>query len=228
MTKITCILIDDEPLALALLKGNVEAIEWLELKATFTSSKKALDYLSVYTTDVVFMDIQMPAMTGIELSKHLGKETAVIFTTAFDHYAAESYNLNAVDYLLKPIDQDRFRTACEKAREKINRLRDLSRQKTILVSSEHEKYVIHLDDILYIEGLKDYVKIFLVQQPKPLLTRMNLKAMEELLSSGSFSRIHKSYIVNKSKISQFNSRCVVINGVEIPLGDKYKSLTGSG
>lgn len=223
MNPVSCVIVDDEPLAVELLRGNVKQVDWLELRADFTSSKKALDFLVNGKVDLLFLDIQMPGLTGIELSRMLDSDTLVIFTTAFEHYAVESYHLNALDYLLKPIDQDRFRVACEKARVRLELIRNQVKPAAIQISSEHEKFFIQPDELMYIEGLKDYVKLFLTTRSKPLLTRLNLKAMEELLPPGMFKRVHKSYIVNRSKITRMTAKSVYLNAIEIPLGGTYKS-----
>lgn len=219
---ITCIAVDDEPLALDLLEANIRDIPFLELKAKFTSAVNAHVYLNEHSVDLLFLDIQTPGMTGIELSRALSFPPMIIFTTAFDHYAIESYELSAVDYLLKPIDRARFVSACEKAKQRklIISTNELNQQ--VIIPSEYEKILLFLKDIIYVQGMKDYVKIFTSNNLKPILTRMNLKGIEQLLNSELFMRVHKSYLVNTEYVSVISSRHIKLNEVKIPLGENYK------
>ncbi len=177
MTQLNCYAVDDEPLALELISGNIKRVDFLNLVGTNTSPKKALEFLKSNKVDLVFLDIQMPGLLGVDLAKQLSPDTQIIFTTAYDNFAAEGYNLNAVDYLLKPIDFQRFQRACEKAKDLFEWKANKEKTKFILIHSEHQLIKIQLDDLLYVEGLKDYVKIFVLNQEKPILTRMNLKGM---------------------------------------------------
>lgn len=164
----------------------------------------------------------MPGLTGLDFAKIIPDTTQIIFTTAFEQYAVESYNHKATDYLLKPIRFERLLKASEKALEQ-NLMKDaVNSVNYIFINSEHEKIKINLNDLLYIEGMKDYVKLFLSTQAKPILTRTNLKGIQELLPLNTFIRIHKSFIVNRNKIVKIKSKAVLINSHEIPLGDKYK------
>jgi DNA-binding LytR/AlgR family response regulator len=165
----------------------------------------------------------MPKLTGVEIAKKISSDTLVIFTTAYDRYAVTGFELNAVDYVLKPIDFLRFEKACQKAREVAEWRMGKEREKFIFVNAEHTLVRILLRDILYIEGLKDYVKIHLKGQSKPVLTRLNLKAMEARLPSNDFIRIHKSFIVNKRQVAKFSARQITVGEVEIPVGDTYKN-----
>jgi two-component system LytT family response regulator len=222
MKTISCIAVDDEPLALELITDHISKISFLELKSAFTSPKKALEYLTLYPVNLIFIDIQMPGLTGLDFAKIIPDTTQIIFTTAFEQYAVESYNHKATDYLLKPIRFERLLKASEKALEQ-NLMKDaVNSVNYIFINSEHEKIKINLNDLLYIEGMKDYVKLFLSTQSKPILTRTNLKGIQELLPLSTFIRIHKSFIVNRNKIVKIKSKAVLINSQEIPLGDKYK------
>lgn len=224
MTSLKCFAVDDEPLALELISGNIKRIEFLNLVGTTNSPKKALDFLKENKIDLLFLDIQMPGLLGIDLAKQLSSDTMIIFSTAYDHYAAEGYNLNAVDYLLKPIDFVRFQRACEKAKDLFEWKMNKEKTKFILVHSEHTLIKIQIEDLLYVEGLKDYVKIFVRNQAKPILTRMNLKGMEDVLPSDEFVRIHKSYIINRKKITKLNSKGILLNDIQIPIGETYKAI----
>lgn len=223
--KIKCVAVDDEPLALELLERNIQQNDTFELISLFSNSAKALSFLQKNKVDLVFLDIQMPGINGMELSKKLDPRTGIIFTTAFDQYAVESYNVDAIDYLLKPIDNERFQKACERAVEFFNRKNAGGTNNKIQISSEHEKFIINTDEILFIEGLKDYVKIHIEGAVKPLLTRMNLKTFEATYGADKFLRIHKSYLVNRKHIRSYSSRVLVLfNGHELPVGDSYKQF----
>src|SRR5580704_3297634 len=207
---ITCIAVDDEPLALEVLKKYIAKIYFLELKGVFTDAyeaKKALDNESV---DLIFLDIQMPDINGIEFSKLVNKKTtAVIFTTAFSEYAVEGFNVDAIDYLLKPIEYDRFLKSVYKAKEYVKYMTNQEVQDGyIFVKSDYQMTKINLKEILYIEGLDDYIKIYLPQ--KSILTLMTLKTITQKLPSKEFLRIHRSYIVPISKIENISKSKVKI------------------
>lgn len=218
---ITCIAIDDEPLALEVLKKYIEKIYFLELKGLFTDAFEAKKILDENPVDMVFMDIQMPDINGIQLSKIINKKnTAVIFTTAYSEYAVEGFNVDAIDYLLKPIEYDRFLKAVYKAKEYIDYLNNQELQDGyIFVKSDYQMVKIFLKDILYIEGLDDYIKIYLPQ--KAVLTLMTLKTIALKLPTKEFFRIHRSYIVPISKIEAVSKSKVKIAEKEIPIGVSY-------
>ena len=224
MKILKCIAVDDEPLALDLLKDNIKRIGYLNLVASFSNGAEALNYLSSNKVDLIFLDIQMPKLTGIELSKKLNQHQMVIFTTAFEHYAVESYSLNAIDYLLKPIDYTRFEKACEKAYD-ADKMKEIAlKNQYIIISSEYEKIKIDHKDILYIQGMKDYVKVYLTNKSKPILTRMNLKTIFDTLDSNHFARIHKSYIINLSKVDRVKGNTLQLGENTIPIGVAYKQV----
>lgn len=224
MTQLNCFAVDDEPLALDLISENIKRVEFLNLAGTSSSPKKALDFLKSNKVDLLFLDIQMPGLLGVDLAKQLSPDTMVVFTTAYDNYAIDGYNLNAVDYLLKPIDFQRFLRACEKAKDLFEWKMNKEKTKFILVHSEHTLIKVQTEDLIYVEGLKDYVKLFVRDQSKPILTRMNLKGIEAILPVEDFVRIHKSYIINRKKITKLNSKLILLNDIEIPIGDTYKSV----
>ncbi len=218
---ITCIAIDDEPLALELIKKYIAKIYFLELKGTFTDAFEAKKLLDTSPVDLVFLDIQMPDINGIEFSKLINKKTtAVIFTTAFSEYAVEGFTVDAIDYLLKPIEYDRFLKSVYKAKEYLDyaNSQELA-EGYIFVKSDYQMVKINLKDILYIEGLDDYIKIYL--QQKSVLTLMTLKTITQKLPPKEFIRVHRSYIVPISKIVNVSKSKIKIADKEIPIGISY-------
>ncbi len=218
---LTCIAIDDEPLALEVIKKYIAKIYFLELKGVFTDAFEAKKVLDASPVDILFLDIQMPDINGIEFSKMLSsKDTAVIFTTAFSEYAVEGFNVDAVDYLLKPIEYDRFLKAIYKAKEYIEYLNNQElNQGYIFVKSDYQMVKINLKDIIYIEGLDDYIKIYLPH--KSVLTLMTLKTITQKLPAREFVRVHRSYIVPISKIENVSKSKIKITDKEIPIGVSY-------
>jgi DNA-binding LytR/AlgR family response regulator len=218
---ITCIAVDDEPLALDILKKYIAKIYFLELKGTFTDPFEAKKMLDENAVDLVFLDIQMPDINGIEFSKIINKKnTAVVFTTAFSEYAVEGFNVDAIDYLLKPIEYDRFLKSVYKAKEYIDYLTNQELQEGyIFVKSDYQMVKITIKDILYIEGLDDYIKIYLPQ--KSVLTLMTLKTIAQKLPSKEFFRVHRSYIVPITKIENISKSKIKIGDKEIPIGVSY-------
>jgi DNA-binding LytR/AlgR family response regulator len=218
---ISCIAIDDEPLALDLLKRYIAKIYFLELKGTFTDPFEAKKLIETSAIDIIFLDIQMPDINGIEFSKTLAsKDTAVIFTTAFSEYAVEGFNVDAIDYLVKPIEYDRFLKSVYKAKEYIDYISNQELQDGyIFVKSDYQMVKINLKDILFIEGLDDYIKIHLLQ--KSVLTLMTLKTISQKLPAKEFIRVHRSYIVPVSKIENISKSKIKIMDKEIPIGVSY-------
>jgi len=219
---INAIAIDDEPLALTVIRSLCEKSGVINLQKTFTQPSEALRHLRKWPTDLIFCDIQMPAMTGISLVRSLQQNTMVIFTTAFSEYAAVSYELNAIDYLLKPINQKRFTQAIVKAREYFNYIhkRGPDGDRYLFVRADLSLVKIALADILYIEGLADYIKIH-VEGRKAIMVRMPMKDMMEKLASADFIRVHRSYILPFNKIESVRGTTVVIGDQEFPIGRTY-------
>lgn len=225
-----CIAIDDEPLALNLLKGFIERTPCLELKGSFPSAVEALDFVKQGPVDLVFSDIQLPDMDGIELARALEAEAhapRIIFTTAYNQFALESYKVDALDYLLKPFDYDEFLKAAQKAERYqalINRAAAAvtEEEQYLFVRIEYQLVRVPLNDILYIEGLKDYAKIWLKDTAKPLLTLMSLKAMEEKLPARRFMRVHRSFIASLDKISSVTRNSLHIGDKQVTIGEVYK------
>src|SRR5580704_9383629 len=218
---ITCIAVDDEPLALEVLKKYIAKIYFLELKGVFTDPFEAKKVLDNNSIDLVFLDIQMPDINGIEFSKLINKKTtAVIFTTAFSEYAVEGFTVDAIDYLLKPIEYDRFLKSVYKAKEYLDyaNSQELA-EGYIFVKSDYQMVKINLKEILYIEGLDDYIKIYL--PGKSILTLMTLKTIAQKLPSKEFLRVHRSYIVPISRIENVSKSKIRVAEKEIPIGVSY-------
>ena len=225
--KIKCILIDDEPFALDILEDDLLAFEQIEVLAKFNGAEDVIKYLQNHQVDLMFSDIQMPGLLGTQLVRTLENPPLVIFTTAYHQFAVEGFELNAVDYLMKPIRKERLAEALKKV-ENLLGLRQKAEAETsnnyILLNVEYKKVKLLFDEILYIEGLKDYVKIYLENRVHPLLTRSNLRGMENKLPEEYFLRIHNSFIVNKSKISGFNHSKLDIGKTELPIGKTYVDI----
>ncbi|MFC3811263.1 LytR/AlgR family response regulator transcription factor [Lacihabitans lacunae] len=222
--KIKCILIDDEPFALDILEDDLHDFDNFEVVAKFLTPHEALDFLEKEKVDLIFSDIQMPGQLGTAFVKSLKEPPLVIFTTAFHQYAVEGFELNAIDYLMKPIRKERLGQALQKVENQLALIKsndNPSEENFIHVFAEYKKVKVFFDEILYVEGLKDYVKIYLQNRVHPLLTRSNLKGMEGKLPEATFLRIHNSYIINKTKVEAFTQAKVQISGAEIPVGKKF-------
>lgn len=226
---LSTIIVDDEPLALDLLERYVIRTPFLSLKAKCYGSTQAIEVLSKGDIDIAFLDIQMPGMNGLELSKIVGERTQIVFTTAFDRYALDGFKVGAVDYLLKPFDYSEFLRAASK----ILRWYTMTQQNTpktaektspeyIMVKADYKQVRIALSNILYIEGVKDYVKIHLKDSAKPIMTLSSLKAMEDTLPVDIFVRIHRSFIVNTNAIEVIERSRIVFGKEYIPISDNYR------
>lgn len=219
---INAIAIDDEPLALTVIQSLCDKSDKVHLVKTFTQPNEALKHLQQFSTDLIFCDIQMPAMTGLSLVKSLQQKTMVIFTTAFSEYAAVSYELNAIDYLLKPINQKRFTQAINKALEYFDYIhkKEQPANANIFVRADFSLVKIPVADILYIEGSADYLKIY-IKDRKPVVARMPMKEMMEKLKATDFIRVHRSYIVPFSKIESVRGASIFIGDKAFPIGRTY-------
>ncbi len=228
-----CIAIDDEPLALDLLKDYIEKIPFLKLQRTFTNPIEGLSYLQENKVDLVFLDVELPYVNGIEFVKCLQSRPQVIFTTAYDKYALAGYDLEITDYLVKPIMFERFLKAVNKAYNinKLSRKGSEAKENTatekdhqpdfIMVKTGYNTLKVNLDDILYIEGLKDYIKIH--TPGKTILTLNSLKKLQEILPESRFVRVHRSFIVALPKIDSIQRSRIVIGKTFVPVGENYKS-----
>lgn len=219
-----CAIVDDEPLALGLLQSYVEKTPFLELTGKYSSAIQAMKELPDKEVDLLFLDIQMPELNGLEFSKMLPLRTRIVFTTAFEQYALDGYKVNALDYLLKPISYVDFLKAANKALQWFELFQKQKNDEiqSIFVKSEYKLIQIELDKIMYIEGLRDYVKIYMEDLPRPILSLMNMKAIEELLPPSRFMRVHRSFIVQKSKIRIVDRGRIVFGKNYIPVSDSYK------
>lgn len=220
---IRAIAIDDEPLALKVIENFCGIIDFITLEKTFSKPKEALDYLDKFPVDLLFLDINMPSVNGIEFCKNLKQNTMVIFTTAYSEYAVDAFNLKAIDYLLKPFSYIRFLNACNKANDIVSQQAKTENTlaKHFFVRADYKLVRINFTDVLYIEGLDDYVKIYLEKQ-KHLITRMTMKAITEKLPSKDFIRVHRSFIVPLDKIKSVRNKIISIEGKEIPIGTSYE------
>lgn len=222
-----CAIVDDEPLALELLKSYVKKAPVLELNGAYSSAIEAMKMLPDNPVDLLFLDIQMPELNGLEFSHMVPEDTRIVFTTAFGQYALDGYKVNALDYLLKPISYTDFLQSVNKAVQWFDRKRGTDNEPTdksdfIYVKSDYKLIQISLKDILYIEGLKDYVKIHLEGESRPILSLTSLKALEEKLPTDRFIRVHRSYIVQKQKIKVIDKARIVFGKEYIPVSESYK------
>ena len=211
-SELTCIIVDDEPLAVKLLESFVQKTPQLRLETSFTDSVEALAWLREHPVNLAFMDIQMPDMNGMELSHMLPEGTKVIFTTAFKEYAFESYEVSAVDFLLKPIRYNKFIAAVEKAQQWFNHQKEApTAPKTMFIRVDGELRQVNFDNILYVEGMKDYVRFHIDGERLPLTTHMTMTAVEDALPADAFMRINRSYVVRLDKIRTVDRNlCVYI------------------
>lgn len=227
---IRCIAIDDEKLALDLISDNIEKVSFLKLETVCSGSMEAMEALKKYQPDLIFLDIQMPFISGLQLLRTLPVRPVVIISTAFADFARESYDLDVVDYLLKPYSFERFLRAVNKARDYLSMLEkpenSQGSQKIqadyIFVKSDYRLVRINFTDVIYVEGLKDYVKIFL--NDKVVVTQMSMKTIEEKLPQEQFLRVHRSFIVAFNRIDSLQKHFLAIGKREIPVGDQYREL----
>jgi len=223
-----CLIIDDEDLARELIETHLEQLEGFELIASCASAIEASAILQKWTIDLLFLDIEMPVLKGTEFFKNLIQKPKVIFTTAYRDYALDGFELNAVDYLLKPITFGRFFKAIEKFLESesttsqiILNNEDVIHKDYIYIRNDRKQVKVKFEDILYIESLKDYIKIHLLE--KNYMTKYSISSFHKLLDN-RFVRVHRSFIVNQNKISAYTKHDIEINDIEIPIGESYKSI----
>lgn len=225
-----CCVIDDEPLASGLIASYIEKTPFMELIGEFSSPKDAISTILNDNVDVVFLDIQMPQLNGIEFAKIIPQTTRIIFTTAYSNYAVDGFKVNALDYLLKPVSYEEFLAAANRA---LN-WHELARRSAaapagsaidneyIIIKSEYKLVQIKVDDIVYIEGLKDYVKIYIDGTEKSIMTLLSMKTLEQTLPSDRFMRVHRSFIVNLTKIRIIERNRILFGKAQIPISDSYK------
>ena len=231
-----CIAVDDEPLALELLGDNISKVPYLHLEASCSNAMEAIKVLQEKTIDLIFLDIQMPGLTGLQFIQSMTEKPMIILITAYEKYALEGFNLDVIDYLVKPVSLERFVKACNKAWE-LHQLKVKPKETTdnrfadyIFVNADYSLLKVVMDDIMWVEGLKDYIKIHLKSSPKAVITRMTMKGMEDMLPPARFIRIHKSYIAGMSFITSVRKSSVMIGPVELPVSETYQDglmkLTG--
>lgn len=232
-----CIIIDDEPLAIEVLESYCQKMSFIEVEGTFTNPLDAISIIREKKVDLIFCDIEMPQISGLEFISALENRPLFIFTTAYSQYAVDGFELNAIDYLVKPIPYHRFIKAVSRVKEllAIREQPILANvfpsngeanefQKIIFVKSEHESVKINLDDIQYIQGLKDYLKIHIVNSNKTILTLMSFKELLDKLPPNQFIRVHKSFVVNINFIRTVQRNRIVIDDMRIPIGESYKTM----
>jgi DNA-binding LytR/AlgR family response regulator len=219
---IKAIAIDDEPLALEILEGYCHDIGFIQLEKTFTQTGEAKKHLQKFPVDLLFLDINMPSVSGLEFYKGLEQNTMVVFTTAHSQYAIEGFNLSAVDYLLKPYSLERFLIAVNKANDFYHFLHNKNPAKSnhLFIRAEYSLIKVALEDILYVEGLADYLRIHL-STGKPVITRMTMKSILEKLPP-EFIRVHRSFIVPMNKIESVRNKVITLSGAQIPIGSSYQ------
>lgn len=226
--KLTCIVVDDEPMALQLIESYVLKTPFLHLKGKFSNALDVLQFFHDTTepVDLIFLDIQMPEFNGIELSRKIPSNTKIIFTTAFEQYAMEGYKVNTTGYLLKPFSYAEFLEAAEKAQKLNVSIKNadsaVNSPNYMFVKSEHKQLKINYEDIVYIEGLKDYVKIHLTTQTSPVLTLLSLKKLDEQLPLEQFMRVHRSFIVALNKVKEVERHQIVFGKQRITVAEQYR------
>ena len=224
-----CIILDDEPLARAEIQSLIREVSNLEILGDFSNALTAVDFLKTNQVDLIFLDIQMPLMTGLEFAESLPKQSLIIFTTAYSQYALKSYELDAIDYLLKPIEKQRLEKAIYKAelynqllsQETIKNTVESNTKDFLFIKADRRFYKLNFDEIKFIEGLKDYVVIHTKTQK--LITAMNLKTIHQKIPADIFLRVSKSFVINLNFIDSFDKHNIYIDESEIPLGEVYKS-----
>ncbi len=224
---IKAIALDDEPLALEIIDSFCEQSDKVQLVKTFLKPNDAVKYIENFPVDLLFLDIQMPSISGIDFFRNLNRDVMVIFTTAYTEYAIEGFNLNAIDYLLKPFTYERFQQATTKAQEYYNFITNAGnvKQPFIYIRADYSLLKIDIQDIIYIEGLNDYLRIHLRNQ-KPVVARMTLKALIEKLPANDFLRVHRSYIVSLTSILKIAAKMIHIkvndSAVPLQIGKSYE------
>jgi two-component system LytT family response regulator len=226
MRAIRCIIVDDEPLALDILDGYIIKTPFLEFAGRCSSAEEAMNIMAQATVELIFLDIQMPDLNGIEFSRVLKNGPKIIFTTAFEQYALEGYRVDALDYLMKPISYVEFLRAAVKARDwfahQMPKIATITDEECIYVKSEYKQVRIAIKELLFAEGMKDYAKLYIEGKERPVLTIMTLKELENLLPQAVFMRVHRSFIVNLNKIEAVERTRLNIAGRYISIADNYK------
>lgn len=226
MPKINCIIIEDEPLAVKVLSDYISQLPFLNLQATFKDAILATEYLLQHQTDLIFLDIHLPKLKGMDFLKTLSDPPSIIITTAYHQYAVEGFELNVTDYLLKPIEFDRFLVAVKKVKlfqkEKLLQKSNIDEKNFIFINFQNKKVKILFSEIVYIESQREYIKI--VTLKKEYLSKMSTNEIEKLLPSNQFKRIHRSFIISINKVESYTAKFVEVNGATIPIGRGYNDV----
>lgn len=229
MNKITCIAIDDEPIALEIIVSHIKKIPYLKLHAEFDNAIDAAEYLQKHNIQLIFLDINMPDLSGVEFARTLDKTSKIIFTTAYDKYAVEGFQLHALDYLLKPISYEVFANSVKHAKEYFDLVESKQTENLIktddtylFVKADYQIHRIEFKDILYFEGLKDYVRLHIEGRSKSIIFHSTMKSLEEKLASDRFMRVHRSFIVSLNKIKTIDRDRILFGDKRIPISKQYK------
>lgn len=214
---ITAIALDDEPFALKIIENFCNEVDYITLEKTYTKQSEALKHLNKYPVDLIFLDIQMPQKNGLDFYKSIHQNTKVIFTTAYPDYAVDAFEVNAIDYLVKPFSFERFLKALEKIKENLK----IPSSETLFIRADYKLHKINYHDILFVEALDDYIKIHLKDQSK-ITTRLTLKNIQDKLPVSHFVRVHRSYLVSINHIKSIVNKSIKIEDYIIPIGEKYK------
>ena len=227
--KLSCIAIDDEPIALDIIEDFASKIPYLEMKASFQNPVEAIEFLDDNQVDLIFLDIQMPELTGFEFLRTLDNAPFIVFTTAYPDYALESYELEAIDYLVKPIAFERFLKAVNKVKKRVATQTKVTPQESsstpqkeyVFVKTDYKTVKIFLDDILYIESLKDYVAFHL--KDEKILSLLSIRGVEEAIADDRFIRVHRSFIINLDKINVVERNLISVGNTQVPVGESYRT-----
>ena len=227
---IRCIIIDDEPLALQQMEGYIKNLPYLELVASYQSALDAKEIIENDRIDAIFCDINLPELNGLDFVKSLDNPPVVVFTTAYSEYAVEGFQLNAIDYLLKPFGFDDMKRAAEKikksydARRTLQEVSKIDEDDAIFLKTEYKIVRINISHIRYVEAMSEYLRIYLVNSTRPIIVLLSMKKMEERLPSRTFMRVHRSYIINLKMIREVSKNRIIIgDDIDVPIGDSYRN-----